>query len=169
MKHTLLNTLFVISLLLIVLPATEVLLAETSSPLEAPDFTLNDINGRSHTLSDYRGRPVILNFWASWCADCLDEMPSLQSLYTILGGAGLVVLGVTIDRDIRTVNKVLEKVRVTYPVLMETTGDVFINSYTITKLPVTIFIDKNGYIVRTISGGENFMSNKMQDFVRSLL
>jgi len=143
--------------------------SDTSQRLSAPDFVLNDIDGTSHKLSQYRGRPVILNFWASWCVECLEEMPSLEALYNSFHERGLMVLGITIDRDPAKIRSVLNKINVSYPVLMEPSGEVFIDSYAVTKLPTTIFIDKEGYIVRTISGGENLNSKKIRAYIEGLI
>jgi len=65
---------------------------------EAPIFELSDLQGRKHALSDYRGKVVLINFWASWCRECITEMPSLNKLYSQFSGQGLAVLGVTVDR-----------------------------------------------------------------------
>lgn len=156
-------------ILFVLLLSTASLATDAPQGSLAPDFVLKDIDGTSHQLSQYRGRPVILNFWASWCAECLEEMPSLEALYKDYNERGLIALGISIDRDPETVGKVLDKVHVSYPVLLETGGEVFIHSYTVTKLPTTIFINKEGYIIRTISGGENLNSKKIRAFVEGLI
>ncbi|PNX52629.1 MAG: hypothetical protein BV458_08635 [Thermoplasmata archaeon M9B2D] len=143
--------------------------SDASKRLLAPDFVLKDIDGTSHKLAHYRGRPVILNFWASWCVECLEEMPSLEALYKGFHERGLMVLGISIDRDPAKIRSVLNKINVSYPVLMEPSGEVFIDSYAVTKLPTTIFIDKEGYIVLTISGGENLNSKKIRAYIEGLI
>jgi len=72
--------------------------ASTPTREAAPDFTLSDMQGIAHKLVDYRGSVVVLNFWGSWCSECVREMPSLDGLYNRLKKDGLVVIGVSVDR-----------------------------------------------------------------------
>ena len=137
---------------------------ESSAALTpAPDFTLVDQNGDTHTLSDYKGKTVFLNFWATWCGPCQKEMPDIQALYEKYGmnEEDLVVLGVanpkTDDRpqnsdvDQESVKKFLEDNGYTYPVAMDTTGDVF-SSYYISAFPTTFMIDKDGNVFGYVTG-----------------
>ncbi len=141
--------------------------AEETPKIPAPDFTLTDQYGKEHTLSDYKGQVVFLNFWATWCGPCRQEMPDIQSLYERYGGnkEDLVVLGVanpkTADRpqnsdgSIEEVTAFLEEGGYSYPVVMDTSGSVFYN-YGITAFPTTFMIDKDGnvfgYITGTLTG-----------------
>jgi peroxiredoxin len=118
----------------------------------APDFALPDTQGRTHKISDYRGKVVVLNFWAAWCAECVHEIPSLNALYDRLKGSGLIVLGISRDdsghRD----------ATVSYPLLLDKTGDVFVKKFTVTRLPETIVIDREGKIADVIFGSRDFGS-----------
>jgi peroxiredoxin len=129
-----------------------------SNPIReaAPDFTLSDTQGIAHKLVDYRGSVVVLNFWASWCPQCVIEMPSLDSLYNRLKKDGLVVVGVSVDRTRGDIAQLAGKV--SYPILLDEKGDVFVKKYTITRLPATIIIDRDGGIVKKIYGGQDFSS-----------
>ncbi len=127
------------------------------TPIPAPDFTLTDQYGNSHTLSDYKGQTVFLNFWATWCGPCQNEMPEVQDLYEDYGKneGDLVVLGVanpkTADQpnnqDVsqEEVEQFLSDHGYTFPVLMDTTGEVF-GTYGIWAFPTTFMIDDQGNI-----------------------
>lgn len=130
----------------------------------APDFTLTDQNGDEHTLSDYKGKTVFLNFWATWCPPCQKEMPDIQALYEDWDSneGDLVVLGVANpkndehpynqDQDEAYIKDFLEEREYTYPVAMDTTGDVF-SAYGITAFPTTFMIDPDGNVFGYVAGG----------------
>jgi peroxiredoxin len=141
--------------------------ASTRTMETAPDFTLSDMQGISHSLADYRGSVVVLNFWASWCPDCVKEMPTLDSLYTRLKNDGLVVIGVSADRTHGDIASLADKV--SYPILLDEKGDVFVKKYTITRLPATIIIDREGFIVQKIFGQRDFSSGDMIEELTNLL
>jgi peroxiredoxin len=125
---------------------------------KAPEFELDDLQGAHHKLSDYRGKVVMINFWASWCPECIEEMSSLNALYERYRGKGLVVLAISADRKKDAAMTVLARTHVSYPVLLDTTGGVFIRHYTVVGLPTTIVIDKNGFIDERILGRTDFSS-----------
>ena len=138
--------------------------ADSAAPVPAPDFTLVDQNGETHTLSDYKGKVVFLNFWATWCPPCKDEMPDIEALYEEQGlNAGdVVVLGIAnpktdeypnnSDGTVQDVTDFLSQNGYTYPVVMDTTGEVF-SAYGITAFPTTFMIDKDGNIFGYARGG----------------
>lgn len=138
--------------------------ADSEAPVPAPDFTLVDQNGETHTLSDYKGKVVFLNFWATWCPPCKDEMPDIEALYEAQGlNAGdVVVLGVAnpktdeypnnSDGTVQDVTDFLSQNGYTYPVVMDTTGEVF-SAYGITAFPTTFMIDKDGNVFGYVRGG----------------
>lgn len=131
--------------------------------LLAPDFTLTDQFGTAHTLSDYQGKVVFLNFWATWCGPCRQEMPDIQALYEEGGGNAedLVVLGVAnpktsehpqnTDVSEEEVAAFLSEGGYAYPVVMDTTGAVLAD-YGISAFPTTFMIDKEGNVFGYISG-----------------
>ena len=136
---------------------------------KAPDFELNDLQGLRHRLSDYRGKVVLINFWASWCPECIGEMASLNALYAKYRGKGLVVLGISADRKKDPLMKVLEQTHVTYPVILDTTGGVFIRQYTVIGLPTTVVVDKKGLIAERVIGRTDFGSTAFMKKIESLL
>ena len=125
--------------------------------IPAPDFTLTDQNGNTHKLSDYRGKTVFLNFWATWCPPCRGEMPDIQAMYKKYGNneGDLIVLGVasprteqnanTREQDQAGVEKFLSDSGYTFPVVMDVTGELSA-TYGITALPTTFMIDKDGNV-----------------------
>lgn len=129
----------------------------------APDFTLTDQYGNTHTLSDYKGKTVFLNFWATWCGPCKSEMPEVQALYERYGEneGDLIVLGVANpsteenpnnnDGSQEEVEAFLEEGGYSFPVAMDTTGDVLM-SYAIRAFPTTFMIDKDGNVFGYVSG-----------------
>ena len=131
--------------------------------IPAPDFTLTDQYGSSHTLSDYKGKTVFLNFWATWCPPCKREMPEVQALYERYGEneGDLIVLGVAnpkteehpgnSDETQDVVEKFLKDNGYTFPVVMDLTGDTF-SQYMISAFPTTFMIDKDGNVFGYASG-----------------
>lgn len=125
----------------------------------AIDFTLTDQYGNSHTLSDYKGKTVFLNFWATWCPPCRAEMPDIQELYETYdqeGDDALVILGVASpdiggEQSEEGVKQFLEDNGYTYPVLMDTTGEQFMN-YGVFSYPTTFMIDRDGNVFGYVSG-----------------
>ncbi len=125
----------------------------------APDFTLTDQNGDMHTLSDYKGKTVFLNFWATWCPPCRAEMPDIQALYEDWGEneGELVVLGVAgpnvgQEGSAESIAAFLAENGYTYPVAMDETGDAFIE-YGISAFPTTFMIDEEGNVFGYVPGG----------------
>lgn len=112
----------------------------------APEFTRADLSGHPLRLADYKGRVVLLNFWASWCGPCLVEMPEFANWQRRYGDAGLQVIGVSMDDDPRAAGRYLKTHPVPYPIVM---GDAELaRSYGgVYGLPVTLLIDPGGRIV----------------------
>lgn len=120
--------------------------------IPAPDFTLKDQYGDEHTLSDYKGKTVFLNFWATWCPPCRGEMPEIQKLYEDYGSneEDLIVLGVAgpnmgQEGDIDSIKDFLEENEYSFPVVMDEDGSLFYQ-YGISAFPTTFMIDKDGNV-----------------------
>lgn len=111
----------------------------------APAFELLGLDGKTHTLADYKGQTVVLNFWGSWCAPCVKEMPALQEQWKKWESQGVVVVGVNVGEDQMTVRNFAESVGVEFPILMDPDREA-VHSYGISPLPTTIFIDPKGRI-----------------------
>jgi thiol-disulfide isomerase/thioredoxin len=117
----------------------------------APDFTLVDTNGEGVTLSSFAGRPVLLNFWASWCSPCRQEMPYLQQIYEEQSPKGLAVFAINIQEAPARVKAFLSDNSLSLPVLFDLTGGTTTN-YGIGPIPTTYFIDSKGVIRQKVVG-----------------
>jgi peroxiredoxin len=117
----------------------------------APDFSLNTLDGATVRLSDLRGRPVLINFWASWCGPCRVEMPHIQAAYEDHADDGLVVLGVDQSEPVTTVARFADEFGLTFPIPLDTDGKVSA-AYQARGLPTSFFIDVDGVIRDTFTG-----------------
>jgi len=129
---------------------------------DAPDFELKSIDGKTVHLSDYRGKAVLLNFWATWCVPCKEEMPWLVAFQKQYAPKGLVILGIAMDESVEPMRKFAQRMELNYPVLI---GNKWIaDRYYVKGLPVSIFIDRNGRITDQIPGGatRSFLENEIQ-------
>ena len=120
----------------------------------APDFTLDSLSGDPISLSDMRGKTIVLNLWASWCPPCRAEMPAIQRVYQENHERGLEVLAVnmTAPDNLAAVEKFVQEFNLTFPIMLDTSGEVG-NTYLMRALPTTFFIDQEGVIRRVIVGG----------------
>ncbi len=127
--------------------------------IAAIPFTLKDQYGKTHTLADYKGKVIFLNFWATWCPPCRAEMPDIQKLYersTQEGENAVVVLGVAApklgsEKDQAGIKAFMDKNGYTYPVLMDKRGKLF-EAYGIRAIPTTYLIDRNGNVIGRVQG-----------------
>lgn len=116
------------------------------------DFTLPDLTGAEKNLSDYKGKVIFLNFWATWCKPCEEEMPSMQALYDNLKGLPFEIVAVSVDKDgPETVQKYVKKYGITFPVLHDRKGKIK-ETYKTTGVPETFIIDQNGVIAEKVWG-----------------
>lgn len=134
---------------------------ESQAPIPALDFTLTDQFGNTHTLDQYKGKTILLNFWGTWCGPCRSEMPDLQSVYEDYGNneKDLVVLGVAApnlgqEGSAEDITAFLEENGYTYPTLMNEDASLFY-SYGISSFPTTFMIDKNGNVYGYIMGAQS--------------
>ncbi|MFO7979941.1 MAG: TlpA disulfide reductase family protein [Candidatus Aminicenantes bacterium] len=113
---------------------------------EAPDFVLEDLNGNEITLDDFKGKVLFINFWATWCPPCREEIPGFVSMYKIYNGQGMEILGVSLDqKGVEIVKKFAEMYEINYPMAMGTNQ--FIQDYQPGQyIPTTIIIDREGRI-----------------------
>ena len=111
----------------------------------APDFHLKSLDGQVVSLNDFRGKPVLINFWASWCGPCREEMPYLQQVYDEWTGKGLVLLTIDIGETPAAIKKFFAENNLSLPVLLDSDKEVG-RVYGITGVPETFLIDKNGII-----------------------
>jgi peroxiredoxin len=134
--------------------------------MQAEDFSLIDLEGKSQSLSHYRGKIVLMNFWATWCKSCTTEMPAMQASFTRLRDKGFVVLAINELEDDATVREHIKQHGYTYPVLMDRDNQVA-NQFGVFGLPVSVFVDKNGVVQGYIKGGL-LTEQKIQEVVDRL-
>jgi thiol-disulfide isomerase/thioredoxin len=131
-------------------------MAKTMMGKAAPPFTLVDLNGKKVSLADYKGHPVVLNFWATYCGPCKLEMPWFQDLQNKYKDKGLVVLGLDQDfgMEVKEVAAASKRVGVTYPILMP--NDAVSKNYQLSDyIPETFYVDKSGKIVDETIGAHS--------------
>ena len=135
----------------IVLQPTQPEITETedaSKENEAPDFTVYDVDGNAMKLSDYFGKPIVLNFWASWCGPCQMEMPAFEEKYKEIGNdVQFLIVNVTDGHreTVETASKFITNKGYTFPVLYDTSWEAVV-SYNVNAMPTTYFIDENGCV-----------------------
>ncbi len=126
------------------------LIAGCSSPTpqvgkQAPDFQLPNLEGQAISLSDFRGKPVFLNFWATWCPPCRFEMPLIQAIFEESADTGLIVLAIDIGEAPSRVKDYIQSGNFSFPVLLDTNQDIALE-YNVRAIPTTFLIDKDGII-----------------------
>jgi peroxiredoxin len=157
----------------LVLAATLVLAASAATPAltpagSAPDFTLHAMSGPNLQLKDQRGRVVMVNFWATWCGPCRQEMPQLNRLYEKYRASGFVLLGVNVDDDSSKAAEVAKKLGVTFPVLLDTDKKVS-KLYDLSTMPSTVIIDRDGKVRYVHRGYLTGYENDYEKQIRELL
>jgi len=114
---------------------------------QAPDFSIKDQQGHLVKLSDHRGKVVFLNIWGTWCVPCVEEMPTMETLYNKFKDRRFQMMAVTIDNDWDTVNQFYKEQNLTVPAYLAP-GHQISNLYKVYKFPETFLIDENGYVVK---------------------
>lgn len=134
----------------------------------APDFELRTLDGNKAKLSDYKGKIVILNFWATWCPPCQAEMPHMQSFYEQNHNKGIEIVAVNLtssDRGLDKVKEFVNKHHLTFPILLDEEGTVE-NMYDTIAIPTTYIIDQEGFITEKITGPVN--EERLENLVKDI-
>jgi thiol-disulfide isomerase/thioredoxin len=135
---------------------------------KAPNFSVPDLSGKTVSLSDYRGRFVLLNFWATWCVPCRKEIPTLNGLSQKMAGKPFVLASIAMDHNIGHIQKFMEKVPIDFLVLTGRKGKVD-DRYFGLGLPQTYLIDSEGYLIGKASGPRDWKSPDALNLINSLL
>lgn len=134
----------------------------------APDFVLKSTSGENLRLSEYRGDVVMINFWATWCGPCRQEMPLLDELYRRYHRVGFHLLGVNIDDDTTRALRMVEELDLHFPVVFDTRKEVS-RLYNVEAMPATILVDREGNIRHVHHGYKSGYEDKYLDQIRALL
>ncbi len=150
--------------------------AERFSPWEieklvgnkAPEFTIKDISGKEVSLSSFFGNPILLNFWATWCPYCREERPRLNALSSEYKEKGLVIIAVSTDRSIKTVQEYLKKIPSEFVVLYDNNKEAA-GSYGVYALPTSFLIDRKGIVKHKFMGLRRWTGSESKQLIDKLL
>ena len=134
----------------------------------APDFALRTLKGPSVRLSEHLGEVVVINFWATWCGPCRQEMPLLDELYGKYQLAGLILLSVNIDENAEPAVEMAQTLKVSYPVLFDARKEVS-RAYEVSAMPVTVLVDRAGLVRYVSEGYKPGYEKRYTDKLRELL
>lgn len=153
---------------LLSLITTATIAASALTGQTAPDFALRSASGSNLRLSEYRGDVVMINFWATWCGPCRQEMPLLDDLYGRYQRVGFKLLGVNIDDDSKRALQMVEELGVSFPVLFDESKNVS-RLYQVEAMPVTVLVDRNGTVRFVHHGYKPGYEQKYLTEIRTLL
>ena len=135
----------------------------------APNFSLADLEGKKVSLTDFKGKVVLLNIWATWCAPCVAEMPSMEKLYQELKGEDFELLAISVDESGgEAVKPFIEKYKLSFRVLLDTKAEIK-NLYQATGIPESFIIDRDGMIVEKIIGPRDWATSEAIRYFRKLI
>jgi thiol-disulfide isomerase/thioredoxin len=134
----------------------------------APDFALRSFDGQNVRLSEHLGEVVLINFWATWCGPCRQEMPLLDEIYARYRRAGLVLFSVNIDEEQDAAVEMAQTLKVSYPVLFDARKDVS-RAYDVGTMPLTVLIDREGVVRYVSEGYKPGYEQRYTDRLRELL
>jgi len=148
--------------------ARELDLIRPARPKQASDFSVSLLGGQTLELKGQRGKPMLINFWATWCAPCREEMPAMERLYVKHRERGFVLLAVSVDTDAALVKPFLEKYRLTFPVALDARMDLA-NTYGVRALPASFLIDRHGYLTALALGPRAWDNRAAHALVEAML
>ncbi len=161
----------IVSLIVVLVPivacATPTALQPVPTRWKVPAFELLDITGTFHTLTDYRDKILVINFWAMWCAPCLQEMPSLQRAWSQLQRDNIQVLSINIGDSEEDLSSFVKVFQVDFPLLMDT-AMALTRTWSVTALPTTFVVDARGYVVYIVIGERQWDNPKILEQIRRL-
>ena len=134
----------------------------------APDFALDDLTGKRVTLKEQRGKVVFLNFWATWCPPCIQEMPTMEKLHQDLGKDGLVILAINFQETPRQVKEFFREHNLTFTALLDRDGKVF-ELYQAWALPMSAIVNKRGELVGKVMGYKDWHGDEALQLFQELL
>ncbi len=142
-------------------------LTKLTDPQMAPDFSLMDMDGEKHQLSDYKGKTLIVNFWATWCPPCREEMPSMERAWNKIKNENIVMLAINVGEDEDTIFTFLGDYPATFSILLDESGTL-IEQWPVKGLPTTFIVSPEGKLVYRAIGGREWDDDTLLDQVRQL-
>ena len=134
----------------------------------APNFTLKSLGGKNLKLSEMTGNVVLINFWASWCGPCREEMPLLNALHKKYAPLGFTVLGVNVEEDVDGAMSFLKNVPVDFPILLDNTNNVS-KQYKVVAMPTTVVVDRDGNMRYLHEGYKPGDEKKYRQMIKKLV
>ncbi len=136
---------------------------------KAPNFSLKDLNGRKIEIKQYKGKIIFLNFWATWCGPCKEEMPGLEVLHKQFTGENFVLLTVSVDYEgLKPVQGFVNKNQYTFPVLLDPNGET-LDLFDVKGIPTTFIIDRNGMVIGRAIGPRDWKSPEGLSLINLLI
>jgi thiol-disulfide isomerase/thioredoxin len=140
---------------------------EFDPPFPAAEFRLVDLDDTVHTLADYKGKPLIVNFWATWCPPCREEMPSMERAWQKIESEGIAMIGINVGEDFDQVFGFTADIEVSFPLLLDIDGQVT-NAWPIQGLPTTYILNPDGEMVYRMIGSREWDDETLLDAIRDL-
>ena len=133
----------------------ELAIVRFDEKIKAQNFILKDLSGSEVRLEDYRGKVILINFWATWCLPCRIEMPSMEKLYAKFKNDGFTILAIDMQEDAARVKAFKEQYQLNFPILLDSDGSVG-QFYGVISIPTTYLVDRQGYIIGGALGARNW-------------
>jgi peroxiredoxin len=137
-------------------------------PKAAPDFTLPNTDGQQVSLQQYRGKVVFLNFWATWCIPCREEMPALERLHQTYQSQDLAIISIDLKESAEQVKTFFQKHELSFPALLDQNGSVF-RDYLVAGMPTTYLIDRDGTLLARGVGGRDWTRAEALQLIQQLI
>lgn len=161
---------FALFVLFLYLSCSAVAAPQLLSPVPnvpAPEFELLDLDDQIHRLADYKGKPLIVNFWATWCPPCREEMPSMERAWQKIQSEGINMIGINVGENFDTVFGFTGQIEVSFPLLLDSDGQ-HSKTWPIRGLPTTFVLNNEGEITYQAIGGRDWAEDTILDLVRAL-
>lgn len=153
---------------LLLLPIVNSAELETDSNQISPDFSLPDLRGKTHTMPDYNGKVVLVNFWASWCPPCIYEMPELQRLKKRFADRPFEILAINVGEKKYKVRKFSKVIKLELPVLLDTASETF-DDWGVKTLPTSFLIDSRGQIRYQVRGNPGWKTEEIRNIIEEMM
>ncbi len=150
-------------------PLSDLTITPAAQRKTAPAFVLENLTGKKSTLADYKGKLLLVNFWATWCIPCRQEMPSMEALWQKYKEQGLVVIAISLDEDAKSRVESFKKIfKLSFPILLDPQA-IASDAYKVSGVPASYLIDRKGNIIARIVGSDDWASAEALQLIKTLL